>query len=33
MDDLTAFLAGKRLDDVAIYVANTFFDGNHPLSS
>ena len=33
MDDLTAFLAGERLDDVAIYVADTFFDGTHPLSS
>ena len=33
MDDLTAFLAGDRLDDVAIYVADTFFDGDHPLST
>jgi hypothetical protein len=33
MDDLTAFLAGEQLDDVAIYVAETFFDGDHPLSS
>ena len=33
MDDLTAFLAGDRLDDVAIYVADSFFDGDHPLSA
>jgi len=33
MDDLTAFLAGDRLDDVAIYVADTVFDGDHPLST
>ena len=33
MDDLTAFLAGDRLDDVAIYVADTVFDGDHPLSA
>lgn len=33
MDDLTAFLAGDRLDDVAIYVADSFFDGEHPLST
>ena len=33
MDDLTAFLAGDRLDDVAIYVADSFFDGDHPLST
>lgn len=33
MDDLTAFLNGERLDDVAIYVADSFFDGDHPLAS
>lgn len=33
MDDLTAFLAGDRLDDVAIYVADSVFDGDHPLST
>jgi len=32
MDDLTAFLDGERLDDVAIYVADRFVDGDHPLS-
>ena len=32
MDDLTAFLDGERLDDVAIYVADSFFDGDHPLA-
>ena len=33
MDDLTAFLAGDRLDDVAIYVADTVVDTDHPLST
>jgi len=33
MDDLTAFLDGERLDDVAIYVADRFVDGDHPLST
>jgi len=33
MDDLTAFLDGERLDDVAIYVADHFVDGDHPLST